>query len=193
MLKEDRPSENSSLDTSNNIVFKNEMFLVAIDKKSMIFENVKNYQLWGNYFAFIKNVINSISDQDIQSSVERVGIRYISFFAKTDKVTMILKKPFLMVEDEIGEITDSSFYGNFTFQRNLYRCSIQIGNKIQFPGESDVKEGCVIDLDVSISDNLPRFKTTALFDIIDSLHDEEKGLFVAVMSEDFLNSLTIKY
>lgn len=190
MQKEDRPNE--SQETSNNIVFKNETFLVAIDKKSILFENVKHYQLWGDYFPFIKNVVRSINNDGIRF-LERVGIRYISFFPKVDNVTMMLKKPFLMVEDEIGEVENSNFYGNYTFRRGKYRCAVQIGSMIQFPGEDKIREGCVIDLDISISDNIPKLGDEALFDIIDSLHSEEKSLFVALMNQDFMSTLNIKY
>ncbi|RIV27492.1 TIGR04255 family protein [Fibrisoma montanum] len=177
------------------IILQNEQFMILLEERSIIFENVKSYHLWSNYFAFISRAIDVIKDVKENLFLERVGLRYVSFFEKSDMsaIQKVLKKPFLMVEDELGHIENPNFYGKFIYSRNDIDYQIQIGNKIELMPETELKEGCVIDLDISTINSLPDFTSDELYKLIDFLHHEEKLLFISILNKGFLDSLTIKY
>ncbi|GAB4000103.1 hypothetical protein GCM10028807_52060 [Spirosoma daeguense] len=192
MERDNNSPQSRVLDPNDSVVFKNEAFMIIVDKKSVIFENAKHYQLWDRYFPFIKAATNAITP-NIQSPLERIGIRYVSFFAKSDNQKMMLKKPFLMIEKELGEIKDAGFYGSYAFSKGKFNCYIQFGSGLKLPGEKTIKKGCVIDLDLSVEDDLPNVDSDAIFTVIDELHTEEKKLFLLVLNDDFLGSLNVIY
>ena len=166
-------------------ILKNDEFALSFSDKALSFENINGYRLWNNYFSFIKDSLSKIYNLNIFDCVERIGIRYSSFFEMNDnKIEDIFNYvPKLALDDYKGDF--------FSFSTNLfiddYRLLIQLNNNhIALKNGNEVK-GVLVDIDASYTTetgNLNSFDN--ICEIVNDLHSKEKDLFFALIKRSFL-------
>ena len=64
---------------------------IFLDKNVIAFENIGEYHLWDSYYDMIKEKLKILADTIPIKSIQRVGLRYVSFFPTTDKFSKVLK------------------------------------------------------------------------------------------------------
>lgn len=155
----------------------------------MIIENLNEYKLWSNFSEIIKTQLDKLFSLDSINTIERVGVRVANIFEGDDNINEILNfVPLMNFDSYRQEIT--IFRTNF-FKDDI-KLHLQIGEKVRITNERINKSGTYIDIDASVSNDLPINIT--LFETIETMHIELKKLFFFLIREDYLkNKLNPKY
>ncbi len=169
-------------------ILSGEEYHLFLDNNVIAFENINEYRLWDNYFPMIKEKLQILSDNIPIKSIQRVALRYVSFFDITEKLSKVLKFEF-DIPVEGYELEDELFRTQL-FKDNI-KLLLHLVRNAEINHNNLVKRGTVIDIDVSQSELLPNSIDNALFDIINKLHSEEKTFFFSLLQENFLRKIII--
>jgi len=170
------------LDTDNKIK-------VDLSANAIVFNSFNEYVLWENYFLLIKNTIKRLFESKLISSVNRIGIRYISQF-ENKKLFDILK-----VDLNIGEFkTDDFETSHIRSEFNDDNCSViltLINSKLSAQG---LTPSSIVDIDI-----IQIFGESGVNDFaevvkqIDHGHTKQKTTFFTLLKQEFLESLNPEY
>lgn len=184
--KQNRPE----LKYSAEYIMKGKDYQVFFDNNVIAFENIGGYHLWENYFPIVKSNLALLSEKKIIKQIERVGLRYVSFFENIENLKNILNVN-LNISFENYQSYSEHFQTLLSFKERSIL--LQIAKNVKLSEEDIVKKGTLIDIDVSQNVNLPTTVENDLFAIIEKLHYEEKKLFFSLLKKEFLKKLTIHY
>ncbi|NIG52510.1 TIGR04255 family protein [Chitinophaga sp. Cy-1792] len=175
-----------------DFLMSNDKYAIAFNGNAISFENMGDYQLWGNYFPFIRTQLSTLIEMKIVRSIQRISVRYVSLFEKQlTKESTFIKIPQFNLE-------------GYKENLNLYRTSfnpsndpnvllkVQIVKNARASTANEFRIGTLIDIDacrefsdIDLDDNI--------FEIVDNLHAEEKRLFFSMLDNAFLQTLNPKY
>jgi uncharacterized protein (TIGR04255 family) len=173
---------------SPDFVLSNNDFSLSFGINVLSFENVDEYKLWGNYFPFIVNSLKGFYEFNIITQIERIGVRYVSVFDRTEKIS-----------DVINSVPTLPF-NDYNQKFGVFRCDLirdevnlhlQIADNVKVIKNTRVLSGSCIDIDAFYGNKLnPDEK---VFEIIDKLHLQQKEVFISLLKKSFLDSLTVIY
>lgn len=165
-------------------------YQIFLDNDVIAFENIGEYHLWDNYLPFIKNNIEILSDSGIVKSIDRIGLRYISFFEITERLSNVLNI-------EINTPFESYRQSNDFFRTQLYKGDttilLHLLQNAEIQKDDKIYNGILIDIDASQTEDLPNLIDNRLIDIIENLHSEEKLLFFSLLKKSFIEKLNPQY
>jgi uncharacterized protein (TIGR04255 family) len=166
----------------------NQLYKVSFSKYSISFEHIGEYQLWNNYFSFVKKCLESYLTSFEITKVERIGIRYGSILDSTNNQNEVLKNaPKFSIDSE--EFVLEHYRTNI--KKENCNLLLQIfDNAKSIKNEKEIS-GIFIDIDASVSDieNTPK----EIFKHIERLHQEQKELFFSLLKSEYLKTLNPRY
>lgn len=173
---------------SADFVLKNADYSIGFGTKSISFESISEYKLWGNYFEFIKNSLNKIFGLQFIDTIERCGVRYGSMLDGHLEPENILI--------DLPKIEINKFTNKFTGFQSIYRTEksnlyLQISTNLKLIKDNIIRTGLYIDIDASSTNKLQ--PNNEVFGIIDRLHTDQKELFFSLLKKDYLETLNPKY
>lgn len=175
-------------------ILSNDKFKMSFGTNMVSFENVGEYQLWGNYFEFIKRQLTKFSGLGIANSVQRIGVRYASIFQDVANPMQILK-----VYPTLNNGLDGFKHEQLNSFSATYSSDpaailfLQIYPKVTAIRNNEQMAGFLVDID---SYNTSSFNSidNSVFDIIDKLHSKEKEFFFKdLLSSEFIKTLNPIY
>ena len=182
--KNDRPE----LEYIAEYILIGEKYHLFLDNNVIAFENTNEYSLWDNYYPMIKGKLQILSDTITIKSIQRVALRYVSFFDTTEKLSKVLKFEFdIPVE---GYKLEEELFRTQLCKDNI-KLLLHLARNAEIKRNNLVEIGTIIDIDVSQSEQLPNLIGNELFDIINKLHSEEKIFFFSLLREEFLRKIII--
>lgn len=153
----------------------------------MITVSVSPYYIGWDRFSFKAfNIISKITDLDIISKYERLGLRYINFFKNdlfkdNEKVLVDISLNHTTIPYEkttlITELTDGT-----------HLCTVKISNDAIINISNIPQKGSIIDIDVFRTEGLNDFVAQKEL-LINEIHNAEKEMFFKLLSDDLLTSL----
>lgn len=175
-------------------LFYTDTIKLDIRPNSLIFNCLNGYKGWNNYLAEIDKTLTQISKIKEIEKFNRIGVRYISEYPKTD-ITNCTKFSFTFGIPEIvsdtyifrTEFMSSGFRVILTLQHQTPVLTGKLNNNI-----AETKPISTIDIDV-IADNLSIESYSELLILIDQIHSTEKELFFNIMDEGYLKTLNPVY
>jgi uncharacterized protein (TIGR04255 family) len=184
-------TSNSLFDYTPDYVFSDKDYSVSVGRNVISFENVGTYHLWPNYFKMICENLNLLESLSIIKSVQRIGVRYASFFWEKTAESKILK--YKIGFGHTGYTESLQLYQT-NLKRDNTNLLLQIAPSAIANNQSGTPhQGFLIDIDASAEGKGNLVIGTKLFEVIDRLHTEEKELFFSILDEDFLKSLNPEY
>jgi uncharacterized protein (TIGR04255 family) len=170
--------------------FFNEKFSILLGCDVIAFENRGDYMFWANYFPLIKDNLLKLNKACEISKIDRVGIRYISFFENE-----VVSQDSLLVDNSFSfdgyERPDHFFRA--AYSKEGVTILVQIPRNVVVEENERKRTGILIDIDVSKEQNIPQQIGQEFFDLIDFLHVEEKAMFFSLLSDTFLETLKPEY
>jgi len=175
-------------------ILSNDKYSMAFSTHMVSFENVNEYQLWDNYFDFIKRQLSIFSTLGIIGSIQRIGVRYASIFPGIEHPKECLKVYPTTIVNNDNNISEKlmSFTASY-FNDKFATLFLQIYPNVVATRNENSKVGFMIDID-AFNTEIHEGISDGLFQIIDILHTKEKDfLFKNLLSSDFLKSLNVTY
>lgn len=163
---------------------------IGIGPSVVIFNCITEYIGWDRYFSVISKELEKIFDLSIIEKVQRIGLRYMSFFGgQADlfkNVNMEIKFPHYHTEQT--NVRTMLRLG----KANQYRATLQLNDRAIFDVDGNSSEGGLVDIDVALE---TPFKANLdyLLKEINNIHTNEKELFQRLLREDFLKKYNPEY
>jgi uncharacterized protein (TIGR04255 family) len=181
--------KNVSLRFTPDFNLSNDDFSVAFGTNSIAFGIVNGYKLWDNYYSFIKNQLEKISQTQLVKNINRISLRYASLFEDINSFEKSLKYyPRLEVP---GFTENVEIFRTKLSNANNTNFLVQLAPNANVARDNIQKTGVYIDIDASKDISLESIDNT-LIDLIDKLHTEEKELFFNLLDNNFLANLNSK-
>jgi len=147
----------------------------------------KIYKGWGEFSKEAKTVFQKAYKLGVLGTVERLGVRYINFFDG----------------DVFGDLT-CSFEGPFKaknrmmgveLQEGPFKVVLQIASNanVQRAGETGIRMGSVLDIDVQYAKKIAIDTKGDLTKIMTEGHELAKKTFFSLLKEEYLKSLEPVY
>jgi len=164
-------------------ILSSENYSLSFSDKAVGFENIGEYKYWDNYFPFIKKCLKIIFDNNLITTVERIGLRYSSIFSN-DKysISEILNStPSINITSyKEEEMIAFSTYFN---KDDRYKLYLRLNSRFQ--NEDSSSSYLNIDIDASMN-IVAKYNFDEICKIIDDLHNHEKELFSSLVRKEFL-------
>lgn len=187
MLPRDIRIKNPELKFYPDYTFSNNDYSVSFNENFISFENISEYQLWNNYSESFKNVLTLILESGVIETIDRLGVRYQSRF-KIENFNTILKETPSMKIEEFNEnfvsYTTKILVENFDLLLRLKK------DITESTSENDEKRGHLIDIDVSLSNNVEH---KDILNHVESAHSLLKKTFFGLLKNDFIETLNPEY
>jgi uncharacterized protein (TIGR04255 family) len=164
-------------------ILSNDDYHIFIDNNIIAFENIGEYHLWDNYYPIVKENLLKISEVITINEIKGIGLRYISFFKEIDTLSECFN--FKFESPLLGYKLDNEFFRT-QLCKNDVNITLHLVRNAEIIKNEISDKGTLIDIDVTQSSNLSSSIGNDLFDIIQTLHQEEKTLFFSILNEDFL-------
>lgn len=170
----------------------NEQFLVYLGEQSITVGVVGTYPGWSAFSTAIQDVIHQVHSLNVFGRIQRLGLRYVSFFEGNAFPGLKLT---LGLPGYDGVQLPSSILLRIPAQGCEH--TLQLANFIaqsQASGKPGVEDriGTVIDIDTVPHQELTDFFVRPAY-WLDSLHEAEKTLFYSLLTDDFLQALNPEY
>lgn len=150
--------------------------------------NIGQYVGWEEgFFPRITEIFKKIIELGIIENLERVGIRYINFFAFD-----IYDKIRLKVSLDGYDLKTSNKLIRNEMQIKDFQTIMQISNRAEIAKSGVKVSGSIIDIDTFLSKDAGLTENN-LFDKIDLGHKIEKELFQNLLDQAFLTTLNPDY
>lgn len=196
MLPEDMPeSVRSSIpDFAYRPQFRasNDQFMLYLAEQSLTVGVVGTYPGWDNFSSVIQRVFAEIKALNVFSEIQRIGLRYVSFF---DGNALAGLKLSLQLPGYDGSQLPSSVF--MRLPATGCEHTLQLANFIDYsqasgqPSETE-RLGTVVDIDT-----MPQQAVVDFFERpsywLNLLHEAEKTLFYSLLTDDFLLTLNPEY
>ncbi len=168
-------------------IMHNDDFSILLGNDIIAFENRGDYKFWSIYFPLIQANLKVLNQACTIKKIDRIGIRYLSFFeGEFNLNNNILVENRFVFDDYIQK----NSYFRAEYSKDNINIVIQVPQNVDITKENDVKKtGTVIDIDVSSDQELPQEVGDNLFKLINRMHTEEKAVFFTLLSDEFLNKL----
>lgn len=170
----------------------NDRFVLYLAEQSITVGIVGVYPGWNDFSATIQQVFARIQALNVFSAVQRLGLRYVSFF---DGNALAGLKLTLQLPGYDGSKLPSSVL--LRLPSTECEHTLQLANFIDYtqasgrPSETE-RLGTVVDIDT-----VPRQAVVDFFERpsywLDLLHEAEKKLFYSLLTEEFLQTLRPEY
>ena len=160
---------------------------------SLSFNMTSKYIGWDKYYSIINLTLNKLKENQIISSYNRVGIRYISEFFGID----ILDKVKFNIDLSFpGKKIDSST-SNLKWKDQELFVNLNILSKIPLNQTININSELInfvslIDVDI-IKQNLQIAETKEIMEVIKHCHDKQKETFFSLLTDEFLSELNPLY
>lgn len=165
----------------------NNNIILQIGPRVITISSSPTYIGWNTFSEYATSIVRKIQNASLSINIERIGLRYINFFANTD---IFDKKTKISINLDGEEIQYNQTLLKTEIYNNQYKSIVQLINggvaRIINPQQQQI--GSVLDIDTYRVDNLQN-AITDFSKIINEAHDEEKRIFVKILSENFLNQL----
>ncbi|NUM82063.1 TIGR04255 family protein [bacterium] len=148
------------------------------------------YLGWPRYFQEVKNSLKEVFRNIAIYKVERLGVRYINFFEGESNLLENLDLNFEI--RKLKELSINQFFVRSNIMRNGVEQLISISDHAQINTKPQA-EGILVDIDSSLSSNIPNYLSDEFYEEIDRLHRAGKELFISLLSEKFLNKFSPQY
>ncbi|MEM9919352.1 MAG: TIGR04255 family protein [Bacteroidota bacterium] len=182
---------NGAIDENNPThVFANDNYHISVNKKALSFENIGDYQLWGNYFELIQNVLGKVFETKKILHVDRIGVRYTTIFGNASSISEALN---VKIEFPLSGFKQSSTLCRKELNRKDICININVGEGVQAVSRNRVLNGILVDIDAYTNSTFDTSIRKDIFDKIDELHTQEKQIFFQLLNPDFLTKLNPIY
>lgn len=172
---------------SPDFILSNDDYSLAFSNNVVLFENVSDYKLWGNYFPFIKICLSLFFELGIIKVIERIGVRYASVFDGTKILDVVNEVPALKISGYEQKLA----LHRVELKNDDFNFNLQIANNAKVTKSNKVLSGGYIDIDAVYSQEVVPDKS--IFEIIDKLHVQQKTLFFDLLKKTFLETLNVRY
>ncbi len=165
----------------------NDNYQVQIGYNVLSIHSLGEYPGWDKFSEVIFNVLKKVQPLEVIGNINRLGVRYISFFEVN-----IFKELILQLSVPNYPKTDYHTILRMELPSDRYVNILQLSNKaiIQKSGLSIT--GSIVDIDTNIIENMPDF-FTEMKEHINKAHQAEKDLFYSLLKPEFLKSLNPEY
>ncbi|HYX05938.1 MAG TPA: TIGR04255 family protein [Bacteroidales bacterium] len=168
--------------------FSNTEFDINLGPRVISIIKKEPYSGWKKFSNTATNMVKVLKELDIVTSLERLGLRYINFFDYDvyEKVDVKLT------------LGGENFIKNDTLIKNTYKMSgydvtLQLSNSSTLKNDDKIRNGSVLDIDVSLKSLRVSFLTEPQNELND-IHTTEKEIFFNLLKEEFvINNLNPKY
>jgi len=174
---------------AHHTIFNSEIS-IGIGPSVIIFNCITEYIGWTKYYDIISSELRRIFKLSIIQKIQRIGLRYMSFFEGQRKlfenVNMEVKLDKYLPEQT--NIRTTLRLGD----ANQYRVTLQLNDKAIFEADGNSNEGGLVDIDVAL-ENPFKANLDYLLKEINNVHSNEKQLFQDLLKEDFLKKYNPEY
>ena len=196
MLPEDMPeSMRSSIpDFAYRPQFRasNDHFMLYLAEQSLTVGVVGTYPGWDKFSSVIQQVFAEIKALSVFNEIQRIGLRYVSFF---DGNALAGLKLLLQLPGYNGSQLPSSVL--MRLPATGCEHTLQVANFIDYsqasgqPSETE-RLGTVVDIDTMPQQAVVDFFERPFY-WLNLLHEAEKTLFYGLLTDDFLRTLNPEY
>jgi len=149
----------------------------------------KGYEGWEVIGNEIVAVFNKLKESKIVKQFLRLGMRYVNFFEDLD----IFQKIDIGLSSQNLLVNNNSLLRIESMHDDSILKALQISNNANFqPPKGRVHNGSIIDIDVSIQNNLNDYFED-VHNICNKIHDIEKEYFFSILNKEFKESLEPVY
>lgn len=161
----------------------NDTLSLGVGASVITFSCSSEYITWKEFFPSIKDDLEKIDKLNLLSSIERIGLRYISFF---EGHKSFMEKTNINVNQKIDEYENEEMtLSTYLKGKNNFDCNLTIGSNIEIIKNSEEKTGGLLDIDISYQKTF-QYNLENLLDLIEKAHDEEKSIFLKTVKRNFL-------
>jgi uncharacterized protein (TIGR04255 family) len=163
---------------------------VRIALNSISIGNLGDYVGWVKYSAYVKAVFNIIDKLKIINNIERLGLRYSSFFENEIKVFQKLNFSLMVANNDF---IDAQNYLRSEWKYNdSIICVMQLSNNVMLNENNKAPSaGSLVDIDVANTVSDVDFSSVEI--LLEELHKVEKSIFFSLLKPQFLDSLSPEY
>lgn len=166
---------------------------IGIGPRTLIFSNRMPYLGWKSFKKFVLSALNLINNSNVINKVERIGLRYINLINKSLYDTTNLKLSMCNMEENKDDVFTLRLEKQLKDKKMVI---FQLNNNVfvSINNEKSIKAS-IVDID-SINRNLMEIediKKLNFSEIIDELHDIEKGYFFDLLNKNYLDELIPDY
>ncbi len=169
----------------------NEFFMVNIGATNMSIHLKENtvYLGWQKYSEMALLVFEKVWATNVIKKIDRLGIRYISFFEEN-----IFKHSTLAIKHPSKTIDNFPMVFRFnTNEEDSYVNTIQLASEVAVRHKNENKRGSIIDIDTSINNAfISNFFDNPKF-FLDRGHEIMKQSFFDLLTDDFISNLNPEY
>jgi len=178
----------------NLSLFYNNKISIQVSPNVFVFSSLNQYIGWDDYFPEIKKALSQFENSNQIKKWTRVGVRYISEYAKRDLKDCI-KFNFSFGLPQVQSET-TAFRSEFNY--NNSRVILNLNNRVPVIKQKlsnkqpEIIPTSIIDIDV-IKDNLEISNLEELLNVINDNHTNEKEVYFGMLTNEYLNSLNPQY
>lgn len=186
--KQIRDLEPQQFEFAPDYILSNDHYSMSFSDNVVLFDNVGDYKLWGNYSKFVYECVQKLIQQGIFKSITRIGLRYVSIFEfPENQVNTVLKKIPLLDFDGFSE---NLSLVNTVLHRDNLSLRVQLIPAANVKRGDVSKTGIVIDIDASTMTDQVDLSVDEVIRVIELLHSEEKNLFFNhILNPSFVDTL----
>lgn len=163
-----------------------ENIVILIGPRMMAVGMLKTYPGWTEHARSIKALMGRFESAGIVRRIERLGLRYISFFPYD-----VFPKLLLQITDGTRSLDGDETFFRTVLDRGGYKNLLQIRKGVALVRKPDEK-GSIVDID-SFSTEINGAFEPALNEFLENAHRVEKELFFGLLKPEFLQSLSPTY
>lgn len=178
----------SNLKYATYYVFQKGKYLVNVSPQKISFSIKGFYNGWADYFGFIVEIYESLTELFEKWEFDTLSMRYIDFFKDID----IFKNTSIKIEmpEIIASKTEKSksYLTEVNIDANVIM-KIQMINNINLKlEENQITNGSIIDTDIFLNKKEEDYKKS-----LNMLHDKTKEIFFSLLSSKFIEELEPEY
>jgi uncharacterized protein (TIGR04255 family) len=174
---------------SHNLFF-NDKIKIQLQPSSIIFNCLNEYISWSNYREEINKVLKQLLTTDVINYFERIGVRYISDYEKTNLLDCVN----FNFSFGMDHIHSDQYSFRSEFHSDKIRVVLNLAHSIPRLVKEDSEPIPTSTIDVDAIFSIPN--TSRLEDfmpLIDLVHNKEKEMFFSILKPDFLETLQPEY
>lgn len=161
----------------------NESLSLGVGPSVITFSCSSEYITWNKFFPSIKEDLEKIDSLRLFSSIERIGLRYISFF---EGHTSFLEKTNININPNIdGYENKDMTFSTYLKGKEDFDSTLTIRSNVGIMKNSEERNGGLVDIDIGYNLKFD-YEKNSLLNLIEKAHDEEKGIFLKILKKDFL-------
>ncbi len=149
----------------------NEIISIGTVPSVILFNCIGGYLGWTNYLPVIEDELKKIFDLGILSKIQRVGLRYMSFFEGQRNFFNNVNIS-VGFENERYQLEQTNVRTTIRLgEARQYRATFQLNDKVTLENDGNGNEGALTDIDVAFE--IPfSADYDKLIEIIDAIHFE---------------------